>query len=124
MSGSSRSSFDVEQEISSRKRRKVEPQEHHGIVQHRAGTPVPDIGERCTDFWFDEGNIIIAALDRAFRVHTSILVLRSEVFKTLLSNAALSQLAERLNGCPILRVDDKGQDLHDLLYIIYNGGNR
>ncbi|GJE89892.1 hypothetical protein PsYK624_060040 [Phanerochaete sordida] len=101
------------------KRRKVEP----GEPADAPPPPAPDIGERSTDFWFDEGNVIVASRGKAFRVHTGILMLRSEVFKRLLNGPVLAQQPEQLEGCPIVRVQDGAREFHDLLHIIYNGGN-
>ncbi|GJE89939.1 BTB/POZ domain-containing protein [Phanerochaete sordida] len=101
-------------------RRKVESEQPEDAPLLPAAVETP---EHSTDFWFDEGNVIISARQKSFKLHTSILMLHSEVFKTLLNSAALAQLQERLDSCPVLRVDDMGTDFEDLLHIIYNGAN-
>lgn len=100
------------------KKRKVE-EEQDVLAQ-----ATPEIGERDKQLWFDEGNVILAAKGKSFKVHSDVLVRHSDVFKQLLEESALAQLAEGLEGCPILRVDDEGTDLGDLLNIIYDGGKR
>ncbi|GJE89893.1 hypothetical protein PsYK624_060050 [Phanerochaete sordida] len=95
------------------KRRKVEPAED---VENALRDE--SLGERSEEFWFEDGSIILAAQGMSFRVHKGVLALRSDVFKTLLDDPSL----EQLEGCPVLRVEDRGRDLRDLLHIMYNGG--
>ncbi|GJE89894.1 hypothetical protein PsYK624_060060 [Phanerochaete sordida] len=113
MPASTRSRRSVDDADTPNKRRKVEPAEDEGSALRDV-----ELGDRSEDLWFEDGNVILAAEGMSFRVHKGILTLRSDVFKTLLDDASL----ERLEGCPVFRVEDKGKDLHDLLYIIYNGG--
>ncbi|EKM58564.1 uncharacterized protein PHACADRAFT_193696 [Phanerochaete carnosa HHB-10118-sp] len=120
MPASIRSHSLAEETDTPNKRRKVEPAEEC-VDALRA---VSGIGERSKNLWFDDGNVIISAEGRAFKVHASVLMLRSEVLKELLNGPALARLPERLEGCPVLRVEDKGRDFEYLFTIIYNGGNR
>lgn len=98
-----------------RKRRKLE---------ETADAQLPDEGTRSEDLWFKEGNIILVAHDLSFKVHSGILCRHSEVFSELLTDSAMSTLPERVEGCPILRVEDKGSDLEELLAVMYDGGKR
>lgn len=101
------------------KKRKVELDEPGDALQAAS-----EIGERSEGLWFDDGSVVVAAKGKAFKVHRSILTRRSEVFKELLSDAAVAQLTETLEGCPILRVEDDGDDIEELFEIIYDGGNK
>lgn len=103
-----------------RKRRKVEEEEE----EEEEAIPPADVGTRCEDLWFEEGNVIIAAEGLSFRVHSGILARHSEVFRELLSAAALRDLPQSLEGCPVLRTQDKGAHLQRLIGIIYDGGKR
>ncbi|GJE88560.1 hypothetical protein PsYK624_046430 [Phanerochaete sordida] len=104
------------------KKRKLEPEEPQAVPA--AAPELPARGE----FWFDEGNVVVAAVPadaahgRSFKVHSGVLGLHSEVFRRLLDGPALAQLAEKSEGCPVLRTDDDGRDLGDMLDIIYRGG--
>lgn len=84
----------------------------------------PGIGERHQSLWFDEGNVIIVAHGKSFKVHSSVLSHHSNVFKELLSGPALAGLSEKLDNCPILRAEDRGDALAQLLQIVYDGAKR
>ncbi|EKM58594.1 uncharacterized protein PHACADRAFT_171872 [Phanerochaete carnosa HHB-10118-sp] len=118
MPASTRSNSHAGEVDTPNKKRKIQSEERIDSLQ-----AAPEIGERSKDLWFDDGSVIVAAKDRAFKVHASVLMLRSEVFKELLNGPALAQLPEKLEGCPVLRVEDEGRDFEYLLAIIYNGGN-
>ncbi|GJE89896.1 hypothetical protein PsYK624_060080 [Phanerochaete sordida] len=97
------------------KRRKIEPEAHQNALPSGV-----ELGERSDEFWFEDGSVIMVAQGMSFRVHKSVLALRSDVFKRLLDDAGL----EQLDGCAVLRVEDRGDNLCDLLHVVYNGGNR
>lgn len=113
---------DTELEVPSKKR-KVKPEVPEVRLKQQVQAAEPAIPTRSEDFWFDDGNVIIATKDSSFRVHATILMLRSEVFKTLLSVPALAELSEKVEGCPVRRIDDPGDSFHDLLEVVYKGGN-
>ncbi|TFK84272.1 hypothetical protein K466DRAFT_230470 [Polyporus arcularius HHB13444] len=83
--------------------------------------------ERDTTFWFYDANIILIAQgDVAFRVHESVLALHSEVFAGMFQQSlSVSQGLddERIDGCPIVLLDDTAYDILQLLLVIY-GFNR
>ena len=45
----------------------------------------PSCPSRSTDFWFDDGNVVLQVESTLFRVHRSILSMRSEVFQGMFS---------------------------------------
>ncbi|GJE88559.1 hypothetical protein PsYK624_046420 [Phanerochaete sordida] len=120
MTGSTRTRPRTDQNSSTGPKKRVK-------VEHDAGDALsaaaPGIPERSKDLWLEDGNVIIAARDMAFRVHASVLVRRSEVFKVLLGGTALAQLREKYERCPVLRVEDDSRVLHDMLQVLYDGGN-
>ncbi|GJE89945.1 BTB/POZ domain-containing protein [Phanerochaete sordida] len=81
----------------------------------------PALPQRHPVLWFDEGNVIVAACGRSFRLHSGVLAHHSDVFKELTSAPALAAL-EKLAGCAVLRVEDEGEVLAQLLQIMYDGG--
>ncbi|GJE89902.1 hypothetical protein PsYK624_060140 [Phanerochaete sordida] len=103
------------------KRRKVEPDGDDSALQRMAPAE-SGLGARSDDLWLDDGNMILQAKGMSLRVHRSVLTLRSEVFKALLNPTAVAQL-ETFEGCPVLPVEDHGDDLHDILHIVYYGSN-
>ena len=108
------------------KKRKLEPGDDL-VTEERLSPTRPEhanIDQQHEDLWFDEGNVIIAAIGRSFKVHSGVLSRHSDVFRGLLSGSALAALSERLEGCPILRTEDNGESLALMLHIIYDGGRR
>ncbi|EKM58593.1 uncharacterized protein PHACADRAFT_253052 [Phanerochaete carnosa HHB-10118-sp] len=103
------------------KRQKVEEHVQDALPPEEAQ---PVVGERHASLWFDEGNVVLAARGKSFKLHSGVLAHHSKVFKDILSAAALANLQERLDGCPVLRTDDIGDVLAQLLQIIYDGGKR
>ncbi|GJE89899.1 hypothetical protein PsYK624_060110 [Phanerochaete sordida] len=117
MPASTRSRTSTDDADTPNKRRKVEPEGDEVALSD------VELGERSKDLWFEDGGVILAAQGMSFRVHKGLLALRSDVFKALLDDAALRERPEAVEGCPVVRVEDRGKDLHDLLHIIYNGAN-
>ncbi|KAI1787704.1 hypothetical protein LXA43DRAFT_1028014 [Ganoderma leucocontextum] len=86
--------------------------------------PISSI-QRDEDVWLSDGNIVIVAADTmAFRVHKSILSLRSEVFRDLflLPNADAATM-ETMDGCPVVRVSDSPDDIRRLFLVLCCGKN-
>jgi hypothetical protein len=75
------------------------------------------------DVWFDDGNLVIQAEEKSFRVYRGILSFASSVFRDMLSLAVLKE-SEAIDGCPVVRVSDSAADvsfflksLHDTEYV-------
>jgi hypothetical protein len=47
--------------------------------------PSYDKAVRCDKVWYDDGNLVLQAGDKLFKVHRSVLSQRSEVFSDMLS---------------------------------------
>ena len=105
------------------KRRRLEGRRGIVALSTQAPTRV-QFADHHDDLWFDEGNVVITALGKSFKVHSGVLSRHSDVFRELLSSRALAALPERLGGCPVVRTDDKGDSLGMMLRIIYDGGRR
>lgn len=73
-----------------------------------------------TQYYFEDGNIILIAEDRAFRVHKGVLSMHSSVFKDLLSLPQPSD-ADTMDGCPVVRLEDFARHVHLLLEAMYKG---
>ncbi|GJE89900.1 hypothetical protein PsYK624_060120 [Phanerochaete sordida] len=98
------------------KRQKTESHEGGPALAEREREP-----ERDAVLWFEDASVVLAAENKLFKVHAGVLGHHSPVFKELLSAPALAALEERLDGCPVLRTNDKGASLARLLRIIYDG---
>ncbi|EKM58565.1 uncharacterized protein PHACADRAFT_253008 [Phanerochaete carnosa HHB-10118-sp] len=105
------------------------PNKRQKVEEHVQEAPPPEeaqpvVGERHASLWFDEGNVVLAAQGKSFKLHSGVLAHHSKVFRDLLSAPALASLQERLDGCPVLRTDDNGDVLAQLLQIVYDGAKR
>ncbi|PIL33295.1 hypothetical protein GSI_04745 [Ganoderma sinense ZZ0214-1] len=85
----------------------------------------PELSRKDEEVWLSDGNIVvIAAGEVAFRVHKSILSLRSEVFCGLFSLPDADQgAAETMDGAPIVHVSDSPDDIRRLFLVICCGKN-
>ena len=72
--------------------------------------------------WLSDGNIVVAANEIAFRVHKSILALRSEVFSDLFSlPGADAATPETMDECPVVHVSDSPDDIRRLFLVLCCG---
>ncbi|KAJ7778675.1 hypothetical protein DFH07DRAFT_730644 [Mycena maculata] len=65
--------------------------------------------KRDLELWFEEGNLVVQAEDYQFCLFKSFLTKRSPIFKDTLSMPQ-PEGAERINGCPVVRIHDSGAD--------------
>lgn len=74
-----------------------------------------------SEFWQDDGNVILQARSTQFRVHKSMLSNHSSIFKDMFANAA--PIGEELvEGCPVIHLSDSPVDMHHVLRAIYERG--
>jgi hypothetical protein len=72
--------------------------------------------------WFDDGNVVLASEDTAFRVHRSFLARHSEVFESMfLVPQPLSEVVETMDDCQVVRMWDSPTDLSNLILALYDG---
>ncbi|EGN97666.1 hypothetical protein SERLA73DRAFT_57744 [Serpula lacrymans var. lacrymans S7.3] len=73
-----------------------------------------------SDFWFQDGNIVLIAGSAAFKVHRGQLERHSDVFRDLFSvpQPAVQNLVD---GCPCVEIYDCPSDVHHLLVALYDG---
>lgn len=82
-----------------------------------------------TDFWFDDGNVILQAEDRLFKIHRGVLARRSEVFRDMFTLAQPSYDEnspdkDLLDGCPVIPLSDHVGDLVHILSPLYDSGKK
>ncbi|GJE99746.1 hypothetical protein PsYK624_160170 [Phanerochaete sordida] len=87
------------------------------------GFPADLLYTRHEELWFEDGNVIVIAHDLAFKLHAGVLKRHSSVFRAALDEKQAGQ-QEVFEGCRVLRVTDKTDDLVELLYVLYDGGSR
>ncbi|KAH9829965.1 uncharacterized protein C8Q71DRAFT_818035 [Rhodofomes roseus] len=112
-------------------------EEPPSIQEGSAAAPIAtacDDGElvRHHDLWFSDGSIVLRAENVLFRVHISQLSRHSTVFADMLefpqpagtpsSDAGGDgEQGERIDGCPVLFLHDKAEDVMNLLHALYDG---
>lgn len=75
--------------------------------------------------WFDDGNIILVASDAlGFRLHRGIMSLHSTVFRDMLSLPSNAQDNEMLEECPVVRLQECGDDLKLFFTLLYDGAKQ
>ena len=70
------------------------------------------------DPWFNDGNIILQAESKQFRVLRSILSENSSVFADMFTVPQPVD-GELVDGCPIVHVSDTAEDLHHVLKALF-----
>ncbi|KAJ7070062.1 hypothetical protein C8F01DRAFT_1227129 [Mycena amicta] len=74
---------------------------------------------RCSDFWFDDGNIIIQVENTQFRVNIGVVSMHSAVFRDMFT-IPLPADEPLLEGCPVVVLSgDSAEDWVHLLQAIY-----
>lgn len=80
---------------------------------------------RDQDLYFDDGSIVLSASDTdagdlvMFRVHKSMLVKNSKVFKDMLSIPTPPEM-ESYDGLPVVHLHDDAKELKDFLGVLYD----
>ncbi|KAI0792237.1 hypothetical protein C8Q75DRAFT_755086 [Abortiporus biennis] len=80
--------------------------------------------QKSLDIWYPDGSIVLVAENIGFRVHISILASQCETFSNMQMDSSAQpkedEEVEKLDECPILRLQDKAEDLKHFLKAIYN----
>ncbi|KAI0640938.1 hypothetical protein C8Q79DRAFT_424060 [Trametes meyenii] len=74
---------------------------------------------RDSEYWFDDGSIVIVARDTAYKVHKSILARHSRVFSDLFS-APQTTADDYVECTPAVHVQDAPSDFSNLLKALYD----
>ncbi|GJE99753.1 hypothetical protein PsYK624_160240 [Phanerochaete sordida] len=124
MSRRSQTQAGIPDDGTAQKRAKIEPPEDQPAnFAHPAERAEDTLGPRCEDLWWYDGSVIVVTAKLVFKLHASILQRHSCRFAELLDEARVSEgPVEVLGGCRVLRVDDKGDHLAELLRVLYDGG--
>ncbi|RDB24424.1 hypothetical protein Hypma_008466 [Hypsizygus marmoreus] len=72
-----------------------------------------------TDFWFDDGSIVLVVEDTAFRIHQSILDKHSDVFADPSTAPQSRKDADSIEGCPVVHLNDSLADFTDVMKALY-----
>ncbi|KZP17860.1 hypothetical protein FIBSPDRAFT_933786, partial [Athelia psychrophila] len=69
--------------------------------------------------WFEDGNIVLEAEKVQFKVYKGILAANSAIFRDMFA-IAQAQGEELVDGCPLVHLGDKSQDLAHVLEALYD----
>lgn len=87
----------------------------------RGETPPCEVPHHRT-LWFDDGNVVlVACTSMAFRVHKSVLALKSTVFRDMFAMPQPAEESKFVEGCAVVHVDDSSRELEDFLTLVYGG---
>ncbi|KAF7364320.1 hypothetical protein MSAN_01092100 [Mycena sanguinolenta] len=81
---------------------------------------------RSTDFWFDDGTIILQVGNTLYRVYRGLLASRSTVFHDTFSMPQPESTMEEHNqieGCPVVQLHDKERDFTHFLKALHHYGS-
>jgi hypothetical protein len=71
-----------------------------------------------SEYWFQDGNIVLQAQYTLFRVHRSVLSHHSQIFKDAFSR--LTEKNELIEGCPVISISDTDEDAGNLISLLYD----
>ncbi|KAJ3500900.1 hypothetical protein NMY22_g19106 [Coprinellus aureogranulatus] len=73
-----------------------------------------------SDIWLDDGNIVIQAEETQFKVHRGLLARVSPIFADVFSVPQPAHDDIKVEGCPLLHLQDSAQDITHLLSTLYD----
>ncbi|KZP11449.1 hypothetical protein FIBSPDRAFT_871365 [Athelia psychrophila] len=77
-----------------------------------------------SDVWFKDGNVVLQAGGKAFKVHRGILSFHSTVFEGMFEIPQPSPEKETMvEGCPVVRLSDSALDVTIVLRALYQRGH-
>jgi len=81
-----------------------------------------DLDQRTrSQYWFEDGNVVLLTENTLFRVHRSILSRHSEIFKdTFAMPQAPSEENECIEGCPVVPLSDTTEDINNMISLLYD----
>lgn len=71
----------------------------------------PTLSPTRSEPWFDDGNIILEAGAKQFRVHRRVLAASSKIFADMFSAPQPAQGDEVVDGCPVVKMSDDAEEL-------------
>ena len=72
---------------------------------------------RHAEFWFLDGNVVLAARRTGFRIYRGLLASQSTVFSDMFASST-SKADETFGGCPVVHLSDSPHDLAHLLHVL------
>ena len=74
-----------------------------------------------SEYWFQDGNVVLQAEDTLFRIHRSIISRQSQIFEDMFSMPQVpSQEDELIEGCPVVQLSDTAEDMGNIISLLYD----
>ncbi|KAI6039142.1 hypothetical protein EDC04DRAFT_2603393 [Pisolithus marmoratus] len=71
--------------------------------------------------WFDDGNIVLVAEGKCFRVYRGMLSVHSPIFKDMFSCPQPADQEETIEGCAVVHLQDSASELQHVLRALFYG---
>ena len=100
----------------SRKRTRIDEDDAHPLT----ALDKVQAATRDSEYWFEDGNLILLAQGVSFRIYKGLLAEHSSFFHSMFQVAqATPAMEELVDGCPFLELYDSPNDLRELFRLIY-----
>ncbi|KAH9932318.1 uncharacterized protein B0H18DRAFT_987551 [Fomitopsis serialis] len=94
-----------------------ERETHEDLIFIRPMRPLSVEPDRDDKFWYKDGNVVLVAGNVAFRVYRGLLASQSTVLDDLCS----ADPAWHVDGCPVVHMSDRAEEVRSLLSVLING---
>ncbi|KAI6019149.1 hypothetical protein EDC04DRAFT_2576051 [Pisolithus marmoratus] len=71
--------------------------------------------------WFDDGNIVLVAEGKCFRVYRGMLSVHSPIFRDMFSCPQPADQEETIEGCAVVHLQDSASELQHILRALFYG---
>ncbi|KAJ7133458.1 hypothetical protein C8R44DRAFT_730611 [Mycena epipterygia] len=78
---------------------------------------------RSTEFWFDDGTVVLQVENTLYRVYRGLLSSRSTVFHDTFSIPQPVEERTEIEGCPVVQLHDKSEDFTRFLKALHHYGS-
>lgn len=69
--------------------------------------------------WLEDGNVVLQAEGKQFRVHRSTLSLNSSIFRYMFGVPQPPEEGETVEGCPVVHLSDSAEDVKIVLDAVF-----
>ncbi|KAJ7491786.1 hypothetical protein B0H11DRAFT_2191238 [Mycena galericulata] len=76
-----------------------------------------------TEFWFEDGTIVLQVENTLYRVYRGLLSSRSTVFRDTFSIPQPTEEGTQVEGCPVVQLHDKAKDISRFLKALHHYGS-
>ncbi|KAF8802134.1 hypothetical protein BYT27DRAFT_7244823 [Phlegmacium glaucopus] len=74
---------------------------------------------RSSNFWFEDGNIVLQAEHTQFRIHRSFLSMHSPIFRDMFA-CSKPENGPTIDGCPLIHLPETSECLNNFVKLLYD----